>query len=220
MDFERWEPYYLRILSEFGYSRAEDEKAARIIDSLVPDENIISIEEICIKDWSTVSVLGDAPSLSDALKKMKLRGIIVSAGPATARSLELGIIPDLFVTDLDGPVEADIKANEKGSIGVIHAHGDNIDRIKTYAERFRKILLTTQSAPFGRLHNFGGFTDGDRAVMMARHLGAKTIDLVGFDFESPTLKEGSEPNTKRKKLQWAKRLIFEENPDDVIIRMV
>jgi hypothetical protein len=65
---------------------------------------------------------------------------------------------------------------------------------------------TTQSRPFGRLHNFGGFTDGDRAVLMARHLGAPTR-LLGFDFDTPRLKEGRDVEVKKRKLAWARRLI-------------
>ena len=32
------------------------------------------------------------------------------------------------------------------------------------------------------VHNFGGFTDGDRAVFLAVQLGAKKLILAGMDF--------------------------------------
>jgi len=68
--------------------------------------------------------------------------------------------------------------------------------------RLRKVIGTTQSRPTNGLYNFGGFTDGDRAVFLAKHLDALKIILIGFDFEdeSVTLR-------KHKKLIWAKRLI-------------
>ena len=31
MDFEDWDVYYRRILTDFGYSREEDERSARIL---------------------------------------------------------------------------------------------------------------------------------------------------------------------------------------------
>jgi uncharacterized Rossmann fold enzyme len=86
-------------------------------------------------------------------------------------------------------------------------------------------LLTTQTAPAERLHNFGGFTDGDRAAYLADHFGADSISLVAFNFHDPTRKkrrrregeaeEEPEPEeeldeeTKRKlrKLTWANVLI-------------
>ena len=59
-----------------------------------------------------------------------------------------------------------------------------------------------QCRPPQGLYNFGGFTDGDRCVFLAKELGAASIKLVGFDFED----ESVTPR-KRKKLAWAKRLI-------------
>jgi len=52
------------------------------------------------------------------------------------------------------------------------------------------------------VYNFGGFTDGDRCVFLAKALGAAEIKLVGFDYDD----ESVTPR-KRKKLAWAKRLI-------------
>ena len=34
----------------------------------------------------------------------------------------------------------------------------------------------------GKVHNFGGFTDGDRCVFLANHFKAKKIILLGMDF--------------------------------------
>ena len=83
-----------------------------------------------------------------------------------------------------------------------------IDLIMRYSKKFTgKVLLTTQSRPDFVICNFGGFTDGDRAVCLARHMGARRIVLYGFDFDSPSAKDGSDPQIKRKKLSWAKRII-------------
>ncbi|HWQ19331.1 MAG TPA: hypothetical protein VN455_06085, partial [Methanotrichaceae archaeon] len=63
-------------------------------------------------------------------------------------------------------------------------------------------LGTCQCRPPEGLFNFGGFTDGDRCVFLARHFGAGSIRLIGFDFSDP----GVTPR-KSKKLGWARRLI-------------
>ncbi|NHI04633.1 hypothetical protein DYY67_1794 [Candidatus Nitrosotalea sp. TS] len=47
---------------------------------------------------------------------------------------------------------------------------------------FRRCIGTTEGKPFDKIKNFGGFTDGDRCVFLARHFGAKRIILFGMDF--------------------------------------
>jgi len=53
------------------------------------------------------------------------------------------------------------------------------------------------------LRNYGGFTDGDRAVCIAEHFGAARVTLAGFDFDNPI------PDTpsKLRKLAWARKII-------------
>ena len=65
------------------------------------------------------------------------------------------------------------------------------------------------------VYNFGGFTDGDRAVFLAEELGAKKIFLIGFDFgeivgkwSKPYLKEhASIWESKKKKFKIAQMLL-------------
>ena len=94
-----------------------------------------------------------------------------------------------------------------GAIAVVHGHGDNGPAVQTWASRFTgTTVATTQSRPSGGLVNFGGFTDGDRAVYLADHFGAKEIRLVGWDFEHPSPKDG-DLKRKQRKLDWAYILI-------------
>jgi uncharacterized Rossmann fold enzyme len=72
-------------------------------------------------------------------------------------------------------------SEKRGAIMVVHAHGDNIDMIKKMVPKFRKVVGTTQVMPLANVHNFGGFTDGDRAVFLAEEFGAKKVVLVGMD---------------------------------------
>jgi uncharacterized Rossmann fold enzyme len=115
--------------------------------------------------------------------------------------------PEVLVTDLDGDVEDQVRSNAAGTIAVVHGHGDNGPAVRTWAPRFTgRTVATTQSRPFGRLVDYGGFTDGDRAVCLADHFGAKEIRLVGWDFEHPSRKDG-DPKRKQRKLDWAYILI-------------
>ncbi|MBW6471049.1 MAG: DUF115 domain-containing protein [Methanosarcinaceae archaeon] len=113
-----------------------------------------------------------------------------------------GVVSDVIVTDLDGDVKKEIVANKKGALAVVHAHGDNIDKIKKYVPRLRGVIGSTQANPLENVYNFGGFTDGDRCVYLAKEFGAVSITLVGFDFDDVNVSD-----MKKKKLGWAKLLI-------------
>jgi len=127
---------------------------------------------------------------------------IVAADGATSVLLGEGMLPAVIVSDLDGNVEDIVRASQAGSVVVVHAHGDNMDKIGEQVPRLVRVVGTTQSRPIEGVHNFGGFTDGDRCVFLARHFGAAEVRLVGFDFDDPTVTP-----RKRKKLQWARVLI-------------
>ncbi|MCQ2056268.1 MAG: DUF115 domain-containing protein [archaeon] len=214
MKFNEWRPFYFDILADMGYDMSEDEKSANILKNLMLDSNLTSENELFIKN--EVSVFGGSNSLSRDIDYFKPRGTLISAGSATETVMAKGIIPNILVTDLDGNMESQIKASSKGAITLIHAHGGNVNLITKYAKKFKgKVILTTQSVPDFILHNFGGFTDGDRSVCLARHLGAKKIYLYGFDYEHPSSKPDSDPLIKLKKLSWAKRII-ELRTNDII----
>ena len=210
---EDWDPIYCEILKDMGYDRASDENAARVLKALMVNADLITDDELEIED--TVSVFGAADSLPSDIEKRMPEGTLISAGSATAAVMAKGILPDIVVTDLDGDIASQIEASKRGSVTLIHAHGDNIDLIMQHAKEFTgKVILTTQSKPDLVLYNFGGFTDGDRAVCFARHMGARRIILYGFDFDNPSSKIDSDPAVKKKKLQWAKRIIGDS--DDII----
>jgi len=133
---------------------------------------------------------------------------LFAADGAVQALLEYNIVPHIITTDLDGNIEDLIKANKEGSVVIIHAHGDNIDKIKSWLPKFEgKIMVTTQTEPFDDIYDFGGFTDGDRAYCIAKHFHACRIFLLGFDFENVVEKEGKDSKIKARKLKWAERII-------------
>ncbi len=228
MKWEEWEPFYRRIAEEMGYSVEGDRKAARILRAiLLEGDDYILREELEAVVGEKVHVFGAGPSLERALKEYDFSdGTLISADGATSALLEIGLVPDIIVTDLDGRI-SDLKiANDRGSFMVVHAHGDNINMLTSYVPLFSRVLGTTQVEPLDIVYNFGGFTDGDRAVFLAEELGAREIILVGFDFgeivgkwSKPSLREHSPVwETKRKKFEFAVELLrwLEENGKAVI----
>ncbi|NLN44335.1 MAG: DUF115 domain-containing protein [Methanosarcina sp.] len=208
MDFILWEPIYERILEDFGFDREGDEQAALFLSSRLTEENTASLSELkALISGKSVLVCGNAPKLRDDLSEINfLDFTVVAADGAAAVLMDMGIVPDVICTDLDGNSEADIEkeilACEKGSIVLIHAHGDNTHMLEKYVSHFKRFIATTQAKPFDKVYNFGGFSDGDRCVFVAKEFRAKSVRLAGFDFE-----DSSVNLIKKEKLKWAKELI-------------
>lgn len=223
MNMDIWFSWYNVILNEFDFSREDDEKSAEILNSLLDEHNSSCIAEINIKD--KVIVFGAGPSLKRNINELKELDILeelnlnkftlIAADGATTALLEENIIPDIIVTDLDGKMDDIIEANNEGAILVVHAHGNNIDKIEKYVPNLKRVLGTTQSVSLENVYNFGGFTDGDRCIFLAIELGAKFIVLAGMDFgkivtkySRPNLEilEDKADKIKQKKLIFAKKL--------------
>jgi uncharacterized Rossmann fold enzyme len=203
MQFATWEPIYLAILDDFGFSMSGDEDAAKLLAELLSGrEDWLSTADARVRGQSVV-VFGNAPTLDRELDELQgTDAVFLAADGATAVLLRVGILPDIIVTDLDGSFPDILKANREGSIAVVHAHGDNLDALCRYVPQLVGVIGTVQCRPPEGLYNFGGFTDGDRCVFLAKELGAASIKLVGFDYE-----DDSVTPRKRRKLAWAKRLI-------------
>ena len=199
MEFKDWEPHYHEILAYFGFDRAGDEKAAQVLASLMSRDNLLSLAALTCDN--PVTVCGNAPCLKRELGKID--GVVFAADAATDVLDIHGIRPDAVFTDLDGASERLLALNEEGTIVVVHAHGDNIPLLRHWVPRFKgPLVATTQSTPLPHVHNFGGFSDGDRAVFAADELGAERITLIGFDLDDTNV----DP-VKRGKLFWARKLL-------------
>ncbi len=201
MEFEDWEPFYLQIVEDLGLSRDDDEAVAAELDRLLGGARVPPEELRALFRGKTVTVAGNGPSLVADLANVE--GVLVTADEATSAALEKGLRPAVLVTDLDGAVADQVRANAEGAVAVILGHGDNGPAVRAWAPKFLgRTVATTQSRPSGRLYDFGGFTDGDRAVYLADHFGAKVIRLAGWDFEHPSAKD-DDPKRKQRKLDWA-----------------
>jgi uncharacterized Rossmann fold enzyme len=224
MIFKEWAPIYEEILKDFKIQKKKDIKSANLLNKLLNDKDIILENTIkhLIQNREVV-IFGAGPSLESMInkhKKMLKKKINIASDGTTTALLKYNILPDIIVTDLDGIIKDQINASTKGSIVIIHAHGDNIDKLKKYISEFKNnIIGTTQTDPntFKNLFNYGGFTDGDRAVFLAQHFKAKKIFLLGFDFNGEigeySFLVNKDKNKKLKKLDWCKKLINIVNSD-------
>ena len=177
-----WKKRYQEILKEFKYSEKEDKESAVILNSILKKTNT-NKKIINLVRGKTVLVIGSGPSLSSAILKLKnYKKIVKIAADSSIKPLvENGIIPDIIITDLDGDKKTLEKIGKTNSIFVVHAHGDNMKELE-FIKKFKNCIGTTQSIPFDKIQNFGGFTDGDRGVFLANYFQAKKIILCGMDF--------------------------------------
>ena len=199
---EVWDEYYVRILDYFGFSREDDEEAARLLSSILPRNDISLLTDTI--SGSDIIVAGNAPSLPDDIKKTDFEGKIVIAADAAARVMKKGgVIPNIVFTDLDGLDDDVLEMNEAGTILAVHAHGDNMPLVKSWVPKMKgPVVGTTQSTPLENVYNFGGFSDGDRGVFAAYELGAKSVSLIGFDLDDKSV----DP-VKHGKLMIARKLL-------------
>lgn len=207
MEWAEWRPLYVRIMDDLGFDIRSDIKSAERLSKIVMNKRISDYSTIVDKLGQRVSIVGASASLENDIGTLSEEDTIISAGSATSRLMKIGIVPDILVTDLDGDVDYEVAAIERGTLAFIHAHGDNIAKIEQVVPRLTMPFIpTVQCKPFGNLYNFGGFTDGDRAVLMASHFGVERIRVIGWDMDDPYPKEGSDPVLKSRKLKWAREI--------------
>lgn len=195
MDYREWHPLYMDIVRHFGYSVEEDKVSAHLLGELRGTDGLEPLERL----------RGARVEVQGPLMKGPREEIQIPAGSAISRALDVGGKPYMMVTDLDGETEKQLEANLNGVPAVIHAHGDNMDLVSEWSGRFKgHVISTCQCEPVRGVYNFGGFTDGDRAVFIADHFGAREIILNGWDLGTPVTDKNG---VKGEKLRWAKTLL-------------
>ena len=177
-----WATRYNEIINDFGYSKKKDIQSSRLLDSLLSKKSRLAELKKLIEN-ETVFIIGAGPSLLSCIPILKKYDKItkIVADGATTALIENNLKANIVVTDLDGDVSVLKRVGKTNTIMVVHAHGDNIEKLHL-AKNFKNCIGTTQVKPSGNIHNFGGFTDGDRCVFLANHFKAKKIILFGMDF--------------------------------------
>ena len=205
-----WNKKYNEILKEFGYSKKDDIESAKILNSKITKKIPKKTLTKLIQN-NDVFIIGAGPSLLKSIKTLKKfsNGVKIVADGAIQAFLENDLKADILVSDLDGDLKSIKKIGKTNTLIFVHAHGDNIEKLDLVSG-FKHWAGTTQTKEFGKLYNFGGFTDGDRCVFLANYFNAKNIILVGMDFGNTIGKYSkniSNKTLKRKKLRFGKGLL-------------
>lgn len=201
MRYATWRPVYREILADFGFDSDADERGRdRLAELTVP----FDIDRLELLAGETVCIVGAAPTLLDELDTVRAadRAVVASSAAKTLR--EHGLTVDAMVTDLDGAPETSVELTHEGTPVVVHGHGDNVPLLERWVPEMdpEHVLATTQAEPRAHVHNFGGFTDGDRCAFLADAFGAGELTFAGWQFDDPSVDA-----MKAKKLRWAARLL-------------
>tara|TARA_B100000029_G_scaffold465597_1_gene500378 strand:+ start:958 stop:1698 length:741 start_codon:yes stop_codon:yes gene_type:complete len=211
MTIRGWKTRYREIRNVFGYRRYDDLISAKKLNSKIGRKYPLSKIKKTIKG-QTVFIIGAGPSLSRSISTIKKYQNVtkIVADGAVQALIEHKIKPNILVTDLDGDISSIKKIGRTKIPIIIHAHGNNYDKLDIVSELENKIG-TTQTEKFGKLENFGGFTDGDRCVFLAENFNAEKIILFGMDFGDKigrySKKKVINRKTKLRKLEYGKKLL-------------
>jgi uncharacterized Rossmann fold enzyme len=221
LELSKWLKIYGEICRELELVPEKDRQAAELLSDMIAGKCLRrDVLSRALSSSPVVVVFGAGPSLQKDLaqfsKHVGVENVVtVAADGASKAFTEIGLTPHVVFTDLDGGDETLTQVNRNGALLVVHAHGDNMDRLRRLVPMFKNpVLGTTQTEPVGCLENFGGFTDGDRAVYACLELGVERIVLAGMDFpgevgpySKPYPLNQAEIGRKRRKLLIGKRLL-------------
>ena len=213
----------------FGWDYSEDFDSAKSMEEAFKEDFPYGVEnwsldsrnrclqEIC-KEIATCDRL---VIIGAAVEQQQLSEIDLQNTAVIAADGSVGAMLDFksltcIVSDLDGGEHIDFAASRSQRF-VIHAHGDNILRWQKALNNWSNfsnppnLVLSHQTNEILQgMHNFGGFTDGDRAVCFALWAGVEKekIELVGFSTQKVGVWSGTtNPETKMKKLSWMKKIL-------------
>lgn len=199
-----WNDAYVKIREDFGYSEYMDRISSILLNRLFI---ALKFDQLDVSKFMARKCVVLGPLASSSKVSVGKDDVVIVAGNAL-ESLKPDERVDFVVTDLDGDYDKLANFSKNGGIVVVHAHGDNIDKIvKLFPTLKGNVIISCQTESLDMITDFGGFTDGDRAVFFAHFLRSPFIRVVGFDFENPIAKSNSDPMIKKKKLKWAKHLI-------------
>ena len=160
---------------------------------------------------ATAVVFVGAAVESQELEEMVGDGVVFIAADGAVGALPTQANLACIVSDFDGTTHLELAAKSGATI-IAHAHGDNMEAWNECVETWSHFsnppaLVLSHQTPhfFEGMHNWGGFTDGDRALCMAHSLGVNFEDvyLVGYTLSRVGQWSGrTQESLKLAKLQW------------------
>lgn len=228
-EFHHW---YLKIIKDFKFNSKKDEEARDLLSGILREkENGWELDQILdsfrqtINAKKSILIFGCGPTLEETLDHILKEGerkiledsLILAADGASVLLREKEIPITAIFTDLDG---ISLKEFRSAQFNIIHAHGDNIEKLKEFKQAIinKKLIIgTTQVKPLYNVLNPGGFTDGDRILFFLKPLISieHVLFLIGMDFNDivgkyskPNLEHSQKAdNVKKKKLDYAFKLV-------------
>ncbi|MEO2180557.1 MAG: hypothetical protein CXT75_02525 [Methanobacteriota archaeon] len=197
-DIGWWWKFQEEISVQFDFSKIREDVASRLVSDT--KQNISSIRK-CIEKKDLILVGAGLQKGTD----IPSSNVIVADGALRA-CLEQDILPSLIVTDLDGYIPDILWARKKGSKVILHAHGDNIARVFQYLSDINPNCITT-TYPSASSNCWGGFTDGDRALMMSLSLNCNSVKMIGFNYNIIGNYSGDYSPRKLEKLLWSQKIV-------------
>ncbi len=199
-DIDWWWKYQKDIETQFSFSKVREQLAVNLSLRYFKSNNHLG--QLLYQKEAVI--VGAGITDQEAVPV----GTVIAADGAVKACLQRDIVPDFVVTDMDGYI-SDLKyAFDNGCKVIIHIHGDNLSRFPDYSSVIEPVCITS-AYPSSSTSCWGGFTDGDRALMMSLSLGCKSVRLVGFDFDKIGLYSGNFSPKKLEKLEWARKIIEE-----------
>jgi uncharacterized Rossmann fold enzyme len=212
--------WYPKILADFGYDIVSDLEAAEYLKNRIKNPLLIRnlAKDLIGKDTIIFAPGPSLPLLLNDIIPIKnniMKDFLILAVDGAYNALKEKNMPaNILITDLDG-IEPN-QITDDNLVIFLHAHGDNIQEIKTYPERLlNRTVGTCQVDLNDKINNIGGFTDGDRAIALCEIFLMKKVYLVGMDFGNKIGKYSKinyrvdikADSIKRKKLFYASKLI-------------
>ena len=230
--FGEFKGWYHQIANDFKFDYNKDCEARDILSKILLRKGaewnlnqILNLFNSHISEKRVIFIYGCGPTLEETteflLKKLGLaffeKTLNIAADGASVFLREMRIPIDAIFTDLDGITGDEFNYS---LFNIVHAHGDNIEKLKYFEENiinFDNTIATAQVEPAVNVINPGGFTDGDRIVFFLRSLlrPFQKLYMIGMDFsniigkyskpEMLVQKKGTE--IKIKKLNYAVQLL-------------
>lgn len=190
-----------------GYSRVREVEAAYYASHVASGAAVCRFLEWAFRNIPErrVCVVGPLYGLS---KRPRGCDVVVGVEQVALWGLECDLVSgDLDVTR--GRITED-PAGER--FRLVHIHGDNYEHVLSWSPvDGERVVYTSQAYCAWPVLGIGGFTDGDRLVLLAMAFGAREVALYGFNLHSPTCvgKMTCDLEYKARKLRLASILLGE-----------
>ena len=214
------------VRAAFGWSEEADAESAIALLEFLKDHDLWTSDHrrqtltelrSSLQNASRIVIIGAAVEKSE-IEDSFLPGDTYVAADGAVGALDSYENLACVVSDFDGGEHLH-KAACSGQTIVAHAHGDNLPGWQNCLNKWQELSLPPSLVPshqtnrlFPEMYNFGGFTDGDRALCMVLSCGvaAEKIHLIGFAANRVGTWSGATVRVQKLlKLKWMERILSE-----------